>query len=776
MKLKRFLTGVLSAVMALSVCALPALADDETIIKDPTDPKLTASTIDKTQVGSITIHKYGQVTAPNTNDKKNGTGEADAKVGSNKNNQPLEGVEFTLYRVKTTAELLKYYDALEGASVEEFTAGDCFTNKNDSSTWAESTLNNAYKDKTSNGTDTNATVGKVNTAKTNAEGAAQFKELPVGMYLVIETNKVQSVTKTVTPFLVSIPMTRIGATESATTDNNNLKQWLYDVVVYPKNSTAQGTVTLVKQGKHGNAVPENLGGVMFKLFQYQGADGSGKYVDITDKLTNKTPVGTESYVVTDSGNDLGEITFENLPMGKYYVQEYGYTGKGSDKGYIINTNGKYGFKIDDNEHVAVQTETGETDWVREGDGFKANNENGATITITNYKPEFEKTVEPRTGTTGDDKHQADYGIGDKVPYTLTIKVPENVAKLNTFKVVDTTRKDQLLHIDNDFTLTATDKNTVTQTLEKDAYTKEITEGKDAEDKDTSILTVNFTPAKLASVAGGTITIKYYATLGAGAVVADKGNLNTAKLLYSRKTDTDDSSETDNSKKPYEITDEGVVYTFMTSIEKKGKGGSYNDAPMPGVTFALYRKVEAAEWNNGDKVTIAGQEYTRTGAVTGDTAVKLGLATDESETWVLIYHDAEGRELEAATNDKGIVEYKGLPSGTYKFIETKTLDNYNLLTSPVDAKLSLSYTTTWKDTSKYDENGNLTNHKSETVEYKNGNTVVPNPNTVIQVVNRSGFQLPVTGGFGTLLFSGIGVLLVLAGVAVLFSMKKKNDRA
>lgn len=767
MKLKRFLTGVLSAVMALSVCALPALADDETIIKDPTDPKLTASTIDKTQVGSITIHKYGQVTAPNTNDKKNGTGEADAKVGSNKNNQPLEGVEFTLYRVKTTAELLKYYDALEGASVEEFTAGDCFTDKNNSSTWAESTLNNAYKDKTSNGTDTNATVGKVRTATTNAKGAAQFKDLPVGMYLVIETNKVQSVTKTVTPFLVSIPMTRIGDTESETTDNNNLKQWLYDVVVYPKNSTAQGSVTLVKQGKHGGTI-ENLAGVMFKLFQYQGADGSGKYVDITDKLTNATKVDEKAYVVTASDPNLGEITFSDLPMGKYYVQECGYTA-GSDKGYIINTKGKYGFKIDEQGQVAVQTEAGETDWVKEGDGFSAGN---GTITITNYKPEFEKTVEPRTGTTSTDEHQADYGIGDKVPYTLTIKVPENVAKLHTFKVVDTTLKDQLEHITEGFTLTATDKNNGTQTLENDAYTKEITVGQNAENKDTSILTVNFTPAKLASVAGGTITIKYYATLGAGAVVADKGNLNTAKLLYSRKTDTDGSSETD--KKPYEITDEGVVYTFMTSIVKKGKGGSYNDAPMPGVTFALYRKVEAAEWNNGDKVTIAGQEYTKKGAVTGDTAVKLGLAATKNETWVLIYHDAEGRELEAATNDKGIVEYKGLPSGTYKFIETKTLDNYNLLTSPVDAKLSLSYTTKWKDTSTYDENGNLTNqtnHKSDTVTYENGD-----PKAVIQIVNRSGFQLPVTGGFGTLLFSGIGVLLVLAGVAVLFSMKKKNDRA
>lgn len=764
MKLKRFLTGVLSAVMALSVCALPAAADDATTVEDPTDPKLTASTIDKTQVGSITIHKYGQLEEDSS--AKDGTGEADVTVATNPENKPLEGVEFTLYRVKTTAELLKYYDALAGASVGEFTVGDCFTGVSESS-WSATTLEKAYtKEATGKGAD--ATVGKVRTAKTNAEGAAQFNDLPVGMYLVIETNKVQSVTKTVTPFLVSIPMTRIGDTEGDTNKNNNLKQWLYDVVVYPKNSTAQGTVTLVKQGKHGDATPEKLGGVMFKLFQYQGADGSGKYVDITDKLTNKT---TDGYVVTDSDTNLGKITFSDLPMGKYYVQEYGYTGKGSDKGYIINTNGKYGFKIDDQGQVAVQTETGadETGWVTENDGFSAGN---GAITITNYKPEFEKTVEPRTGTTSTDNHQADYGIGDKVPYTLTIKVPENVAKLHTFKVVDTTLKEQLEHITDNFTLTATDKDSGAQTLtEKDAYTKEITVGKDAEKKDTSILTVNFTPAKLASVAGGTITIRYYATLGAGAVVADNGNLNTAKLLYSRKTDTDDSSETDNSKKPYEITDEGVVYTFMTSIEKKGKGGLYNDKPMPNVTFALYRKVEDAEWNNGDKVTIAGQEYTKEGAVPGATAVELGLATNKNETWVLICYDAKDRELEATTNKNGIVEYKGLPSGTYKFIETKTLDKYNLLTSPVDAKLSLSYTTTWKDTSKYDENGNLTNHKSGTVKYENGD-----PKAVIRVVNRSGFTLPVTGGFGTLLFSGIGVLLVLAGVAVLFSMKKKNDRA
>ena len=44
---------------------------------------------------------------------------------------------------------------------------------------------------------------------------------------------------------------------------------------------------------------------------------------------------------------------------------------------------------------------------------------------------------------------------------------------------------------------------------------------------------------------------------------------------------------------------------------------------------------------------------------------------------------------------------------------------------------------------------------------------------ILIINRKGFNLPTTGGFGTLLFSGIGVLLVVAGVGVLLSLKKKN---
>ena len=114
---------------------------------------------------------------------------------------------------------------------------------------------------------------------------------------------------------------------------------------------------------------------------------------------------------------------------------------------------------------------------------------------------------------------------------------------------------------------------------------------------------------------------------------------------------------------------------------------------------------------------------------------------------------------------------GLPNGEYKLVETKTHEGYNLLTEPVDANLTLDCTITWKKDTSFDGNGELKKHEYQSTVVKNGDT--PYSYTEIVIINRKGFNLPTTGGFGTLLFSGIGVLLVVAGVGVLLSLKKKN---
>ena len=736
MKLKRFLTGVLSAVMALSVCALPAAADGEGAGTTP--PKYTTSTINKSKTGSITIYKRSMTTTLPT--EPAGKGETTTPDGD-----PLENVGFTIYQVMDADELVKYYDGI--------TEGNAVTYKDyfDSTTeFTASTLRSDVKSKEVKDQDEES-----GEKKTDVYGKVEFTGLHVGLYLVIETTLPQAVTQKADPFLVSIPMTRIGAGKDETTNPNN-EVWMYDVTVYPKNSIAQGNVTLEKKGVTGsdtaNAV--SLDGVKFTL--YRKSDTDGTYTAVTD--------------CTDKVTANGQIQFSNLRKGSYYIMETGYADN-ADAGYILDTKAKYAFAIDKDGKVAANTDLTGNDVVNATEGVFAISAEDSKLTVYNYKPDVEKTVTKRDGSstvTNTDgttvgNHEADYGVGDKVTYTLTIDVPANIAKLRTFTVTDTTVAAQLVHDTGRVTVSAKNKdNTVTDITSAYGTPDIKTEGKN------SVLTIAFTPANLESVAGGQITITYTATVQKDAIVAGSGNVNSAKLQYSRTTDTTKAEEGENE--PYEIEDQSVVYTFSTSLLKKGEGGTYDGTAMPGVTFALYKKVENNEWSDQDKVTIAGKEYNKNTDVISN-AVALGLTENEEETWIKIpYAD---RAEDGSTDTNGKLTYSGLPKGTYRFVETKTLDGYNLLSEPVDAKLNQQYSTVWTTSTTY-VGGKLEKNKYSSTTYTGD--AASTTDKPITIINRSGFQLPVTGGFGTLLFSGIGVLLVLAGVAVLFSMKKKNDRA
>ena len=536
----------------------------------------------------------------------------------------------------------------------------------------------------------------------------------------------------VEPFLVSIPMTRIGD-KTTGADNQNQKEWLYDVTVYPKNSIAKGTVKLVKQGKQGSTTTP-LAGVKFTLNKKNDTDD--------DYTAVKTDVSTD----TD-----GKITLDNLAKGRYYLQETGYTD-GNDKGYILNTTGKFYFDIDENGKAVKVDDTidGKVD-----DASFTIDSTHATLTVTNYKPDIAKTVTKRDGTAN--THEADYGVGDAVPYTLTIKVPENITSLKTFTVTDTTVKAQLIQNKDSVKISGKNNAGGDVTLAKSAYTITV-----APDANNSVMTVAFTPSALADVAGGEITITYTATVQDTAVVAGNGNVNTAKIVYSRKTNLTDET---GGNKPYEITDKGVVYTFGLNIHKTAKGGTKDGAGLKDVTFDLYKKVDTETLNGNSKYPFCGQEYA---AISGDDAVKLGLTTNSAENWIKV--------KTLTTGENGYVSAKGLPSGTYKLVETKTVDGYNLLSKPVDAKLNLTYAAAWSTTKTYDDNGNQIKAETNTTNYTRDTAPVTDPSAEIEIVNRAGFTLPVTGGFSTLLFSGIGVLLVLAGIGVLFSLKKKSNRA
>lgn len=726
MKLKRLLTGVLSAVMALSVCAMPALAAGA--------PAMSTSTINVNQRGSITIYKRAETQAAANRPASTGEAIADSSVPG----EVLEGIGFKVFQVMNTDQLVTYYDGLTRGN-DEISYKSFFADQK--KPFTEDNLQSGITAWGANG----AANGEVFTGR---DGKASFTDLPVGMYLVIETSTTQAVTSKVEPFLVSIPMTRIGADKDAAS-NKNQETWLYDVTVYPKNSIAKGDVTLQKNGVT-SAGTSGLANVTFELYKKKDNDPANGYAKV-DTIT--------------TGAD-GKYTFTALTKGSYYLVETGYTD--SNNGYILDSDAKYAFDIDKDGKTVTSSDTSLTSNVTEG-SFVISTEASPSVnlTINNYRPDLDKAVTNRNGkntVTKDGKteinREADYGIGDSVPYTLTVKVPQNITKLQTFKVTDTTEKSELLH-NQDAKLVCENGD-----VAKNAYN--VTYPNDNADE--SCMLITFTPANMAAYAGKEITITYTATLQDGAKLSGGANLNSAKLTYSRKTGT--YPETQDGNKPYEIVDKSVVYTFGLGIEKVAQGGQQDGNGLNGVTFDLYKKHDPQDQSETldpqtNKYMFRGKpcDYITV------TAQNPAFGLDDG-VWIKV------KTLLTETKDEkaGIARESGLPAGEYKLVETKTVDGYNLLSKAVDAKLDLTYTTTWTTNDKYGTDGTLTKHESvsTTVENSEGNkyTTVPD----IKIVNRAGFTLPVTGGFGTLLFSGIGVLLVLAGVCVLFSMKKKNNRA
>ena len=717
----------MSAVLALSLCAMPAMAAEGS----GTTTTPTANPVWTQDTGSITIHKYEW----NGDAGKTGTGEPGDSLPTNEKGEtptPLAGATFTVYQVKNAEDLKKYYDGKDVAwptSWEDYAEPD--------------TTTGGYKLKS----EKVEAVTEIGSKTTDASGVVKFEKLSLGLYLVLETKTPDSVRTACVPFFVSVPMTKV-----STDTNGALTDWLYDVHVFPKNATAYGQAVLQKVGKQSGTDEEvlTMKGYKFKLYKKNdggewtwiekkpanGVDNKGEWLD----ADNKTGVLT-------TGAD-GKISVSGLTKGVYAFVE---TEVNANDGYILDSGIAYVFKIDDNGNMVAATEADVEDAKKPEENVKSFDTtafSGAEVKVKNYKPDFKKEI---TG-----KKDADYGIGDDVPYTLTVNVPENVAKLKTFTVSDEMNSDQLV-VNNDIVVKGVKVG--------EAVEKKFEEGTEytltpTTDTGKSGFTIAFDTKKIAEYAGGTITITYTAKLQDKASVGEVGNVNSADLKYSKKTDI----KTTEEDPPYDIHDEAVVYTFKTGILKKGD--SADGEPLENVEFTLYKKVDPKK----DKINEAGTAVTFMGAdktiltPAEAKAKKLNVTDGENEPkWFAVMPLKTGKDGKAVAN--------GLPNGEYKLVETKTHEGYNLLTEPVDANLTLDYTTKWDDTKTFDETGKLIKHDYNTTKVMNGDTEYKYAEIVI--INRKGFNLPTTGGFGTLLFSGIGVLLVVAGVGVLLSLKKKN---
>ena len=230
MNLKRFLTGVLSAVMALSVCALPAAAAESQVTFD----------VNK-NVGSLTITKLEQTQTQNEAGKGEGS--------------PLAGVTFTAYKIADISQSYEggkptlAYDldaTLKNKGLDNgiFNGNSDMIDKNTGLIDSKLLYDEINKTFSTLTADEKAAMQKGNPQTTNDAGVASFTDLPLGIYMIEETAAPSQILTRTANFVVSIPMVQ-------TTENG--QEWVYDVQAKPKNVATYGQDWYYgrKQGKWG---------------------------------------------------------------------------------------------------------------------------------------------------------------------------------------------------------------------------------------------------------------------------------------------------------------------------------------------------------------------------------------------------------------------------------------------------------------------------------------------------------------------------------------------
>ena len=423
-------------------------------------------------------------------------------------------------------------------------------------------------------------------------------------------------------------------------------------------------------------------------------------------------------------DESGLINVTELAPATYRFIETNLGGTDDNKGYILDGKTAYEFTVQTDGKIKVGN---------------AEASESAQITVYNEKPSLEKSVENANGSYDND---TDASVGDIVKWKVEASVPSNVNELKTYKLTDTMSDALTWEFANANLQITTNPSTV---LTKGTdYTLTVPTDNTAGGK----WTIEFTEAgktKLASSKVKVITVTFNTKLNENAKIGSDGNLNDAELDYSNAIyPTEDPKKPNNNKQPGEdkITDQAIVYSFQMNVLKvDGK----TNAKLEGVKFDL---------------------YSYTGAKTNPTEADL--------------KGSDGKRIakDLTTDGEGKIQKTGLKKGTYYLVETQTVKTkdgkkYNLLKEPVKVEIKVDYVTETETTIDKDTNGNViaaTTVKNKT--FTGGDTGSAGTFTVT-VKNYTGFDLPITGGMGTVLFSIAGFALMAGAAFVLLKGRRKD---
>ncbi len=502
------------------------------------------------------------------------------------------------------------------------------------------------------------------------------------------------------------------------------------------NKTANFLVSVPMTNEEGNewiyditANPKNdtvYGGITLmkkgKTIKVDGTETEETLKNVSFELQKYETAGwTKVNEYTTDNSGLINVT--GLAPATYRFIETNLGGTDDNKGYILDGKTAYEFTVQTDGKIKVgTTEASES----------------ATITVDNEKPSLEKSVENANGSYDND---TDASVGDTVKWKVEASVPSNVNELKTYKLTD--RMSNALTWENvkDANLQITTNPSTVLTRGTDYYTLTVPTDKTAGGK----WTIEFTEAgkiKLADNNVKVITVTFNTKLNENAKIGSEGNLNDAELDYSNAIYPTEDPNKDKQPGEDKITDQAIVYSFQMNVLKvDGKRNTL----LRGVKFDL---------------------YSYTGKETNPTEADL--------------KGSDGKRIaqDLTTDEAGKTQYKGLKNGTYYLVETETVTNkdgkrYNLLKEPVKVEIKVTYTTKTETTIDKETNGNVTAATTVKNETFTGGDTGSFGTFTVTVKNYTGFDLPITGGMGTVLFSIAGFALMAGAAFVLLKGRRKD---
>ena len=117
--------------------------------------------------------------------------------------------------------------------------------------------------------------GGTRMAETDAYGHSAVSDLPLGLYLFVETKVPEMVTETTAPFLVSVPMTSVDGSNA--TDGGT--RWIYDIALYPKNLTGIPTLEKTLREAKSDTGANNASASINDGFAHTGTASDGDVIE-----------------------------------------------------------------------------------------------------------------------------------------------------------------------------------------------------------------------------------------------------------------------------------------------------------------------------------------------------------------------------------------------------------------------------------------------------------------------------------------------------------------